>query len=100
MTNRVFTNLMGEDFIRQDEITKKYSLGITLYTLDNNISNSMNIREIAMPCLQKLADELFLVRYLSIFDKNNFTIVAKVAPTNIWRICRRSRQERSWNRGN
>lgn len=53
---RILKTLQKRDFLEYDEITKKYSLGISIWQLGQMVYGSMDLEELIRPSLIKLKD--------------------------------------------
>lgn len=51
---RILKTLHRHDFLAYDEVTKTYSLGISIWQLGQVVYNSMNLEELIRPSLHKL----------------------------------------------
>jgi IclR family KDG regulon transcriptional repressor len=54
---RLLTTLASLNYIKQDAISQKYSLGFKVFNLGAVFSGNMRIRSVALPYLEKLARE-------------------------------------------
>lgn len=77
---RVLTTLEEEGFIRYDEISKRYSLGMAVYVLSNTAFQFLGIVETARPLLEKVTMELNLVTHLAILEGDKIVLVDRVVP--------------------
>ncbi len=57
-THRYVSTLAQLGYLQQDPLTRKYRLGTRVLDLGFSAINSMELREVAAPCLQQLSDEL------------------------------------------
>ena len=65
---RVLTTLEEEGFVRYDEISKRYSLGMSIYVLSSNAFQFISVVEAARPYLEKVTTELNLIAHLSVLE--------------------------------
>ena len=63
---RVLTTQEEEGFVRYDEISKRYSLGMSIYVLSSNAFQFISVVEAARPYLEKVTTELNLIAHLSV----------------------------------
>lgn len=78
---RILTSLEAEGFIRYNEDTKKYCLGIAIFNLANTAYGFLDIRKIAAPILKKAAVEIQLLIHLAVIEDNKIVVIDKVWPT-------------------
>lgn len=78
---RIMASLEAEGFIRYNEDTKKYSLGISIYNLANTAYGFLDIRKIASPILKKAAAEIQLLIHLAVIEDGKIVVIDKVWPT-------------------
>jgi IclR family KDG regulon transcriptional repressor len=55
---RLLSTLAGCGYIKQDELTQKYSLGFKLFNLGAVVSGNMSLRDTALPFMRRLSNEL------------------------------------------
>lgn len=80
---RLLSTLLDEEFVEKDAETSKYRLGPAVCTLGSSYFTSMNIRDIALPTLRKMADDTKLIAHFVIKNHDERLIVIdKIAPTN------------------
>lgn len=77
---RVLTTLEEEGFVRYDEISKRYSLGMSIYILNNNAYQFMSVVEASRPYLEKVTSELNLIAHLSVIEGNELLLIDRVVP--------------------
>ena len=82
-TLRLLTTLHEEGFIAYDEANKKYSLGIQLSILGGYQNNAADLRKIAAPYLQEIADYTHSICNLAVVRDKNILIVEKVFPREV-----------------
>ncbi len=83
---RLLYTLTKEVFLAYDEISKNYSLGITIYRLGQIKSDSLNIRTIAKKYLQPICDQHGFVSYLGVRHEDQLIFLDRIFPCNapIW----------------
>lgn len=77
---RLVETLRQEGFLKQDEETKKYKLSVILFKLGTLVYESMNLKKIARPYLEKAANETGLVVHLGILEKEGVVVLEKIWP--------------------
>ncbi len=75
---RVVKALAGMDYLRYDERSKTYSLGVRVLSLGFSVLQSMELREIARPYLEKLTRQFNKTVNLAILDKHHMVYVERV----------------------
>jgi DNA-binding IclR family transcriptional regulator len=73
----ILKTLAEYGFIERDEATKRYSLGSTLMQLSRKFLKHLDIREKALPYLEKLADETKCTALLGIISDEHLVVIAK-----------------------
>src|SRR6478609_1982105 len=82
-THRYIATLAALGYLQQDAPTKKYRLGPRVVDLGFSAINSMELREISMPHLQRLSDETGHTVNMAILDGADIVYIER---------CRSSRQ--------
>ena len=77
---RVLTTLEEEGFVRYDEISKRYSLGMSIYVLSSNAFQFISVVEAARPYLEKVTTELNLIAHLSVLEGEKIVLIDRVVP--------------------
>lgn len=67
-TQRILTALNVYNFVNQDPITKKYSLGIKLFELGSIVASQMSLRKQGVPIISQLASKFKETVHLSVLD--------------------------------
>ncbi|WP_102348707.1 IclR family transcriptional regulator [Bacillus sp. Marseille-P3661] len=67
---RLLATLMDMNYIRQDSITQKYSLGFKFFHLGSVAVGNLELRSIALPFMRKLSEETSETISLNIADGN------------------------------
>ncbi|MCG8402275.1 MAG: IclR family transcriptional regulator [Firmicutes bacterium] len=80
--HRLVTSLQNEGFLLQDKATQQYRLGFIMLQLSEIVLNKMDIREIALPYLQKLRNETEETVSLSIIHNNSRVCIEKAESFN------------------
>jgi IclR family pca regulon transcriptional regulator len=82
-THRYVATLAALGYLEQDEVTRRYRLGPRVLDLGFSAINSMELREISVPHLQRLSDETGHTVNMAILDGADIVYVER---------CRSSRQ--------
>ncbi len=77
---RLMTTLNHHGFVKRDEMTKRYSLGITLAEYGRVALNNLDIRQIGKPYLQALVDYSGETAVLAILNDTKMVMVDKREP--------------------
>ena len=77
---RVLTTQEEEGFVRYDEISKRYSLGMSIYVLSSNAFQFISVVEAARPYLEKVTTELNLIAHLSVLEGEKIVLIDRVVP--------------------
>lgn len=77
---RVLASCEAEGFIKYDEETKLYRLGVEIFKLANTGYDFMDIRQVAMPFIRKMVNEMNLIGHLGVVEGDKVVIIAKVWP--------------------
>lgn len=68
--HRLLSTLKSEKFVCQDEMSSLYYLGPALVTLGLKASNYIDLRELALPIMRKLAESTGEDTYLAVSDNS------------------------------
>lgn len=79
---RIMESLEAEDFVRYDEETKKYKLGIAIFCLGNTAFDFLDIKKTAGPLLKCAAAESQLLIHLAVLEDSDVVVIDKIWPTN------------------
>ncbi|WP_444659000.1 IclR family transcriptional regulator [Caproiciproducens sp. R2] len=79
-TLRIVFTLVQEGFLKQDETSKKYELGIEIVRMGLSAFDSLDLNRIASARLKKLADETGLIVQMAILNKNELILTLKILP--------------------
>jgi DNA-binding IclR family transcriptional regulator len=74
---RLCSTLMQFGFLRQDPLSKQYSLGMRVLELASNISDSFSIKKIASPYLGMLQVKLGMTTFLGVMDNDEVLYIDK-----------------------
>ncbi|MEH7255443.1 IclR family transcriptional regulator [Neobacillus niacini] len=79
---RILQTFEANNFIKQDPITKKYSLGFAVLELGMTMYNGIDMRQFLKPPLQKLCELTGESTFLTILDKDEGVTVEVNEPEN------------------
>lgn len=82
-TLRLLFTLASEGFIEYDEIKKTYSLGLVPLHLSTLKKNHLDLRKIAVPYLQEIADRKSVICYLGIQREGKVLMIECVVPRDV-----------------
>lgn len=82
----LLASLRSYGYVEQNEENGKYRLGIRLFELGNVVARSWNIREIALPVMQQLNQELGEMIQLATEDRGEVVYLEKVDSNHLMRI--------------
>lgn len=82
---RLLITLNHTDFIRKNEQTKKYSLGLKIMMLAEKVTDSLNLREVSIPFLRELMEKSGETANLVIEDKDAVVYIEQVESRNYLR---------------
>jgi DNA-binding IclR family transcriptional regulator len=74
---RLCSTLIQYGFLRQDPLSKQYSLGMRVLELASNVSDSFSIKKIASPYLGMLQAKLGMTTFLGILDNDEVLYIDK-----------------------
>lgn len=74
---RLCSTLMQFGFLRQDPLSKQYSLGMRVLELASNVSDSFSIKKIASPYLGMLQAKLGMTTFLGVLDNDEVLYIDK-----------------------
>jgi DNA-binding IclR family transcriptional regulator len=75
---RLCSTLINFGFLRQDPLSKHYSLGIRVLELAKSVSDSFSLRKIASSHLSTLQTKLGKTIFLAVFDKDELLYIDKI----------------------
>ncbi|WP_156291854.1 IclR family transcriptional regulator [Oceanobacillus salinisoli] len=79
---RILETFEANNFIYQDPVTKKYSLGLAALELGMTMYDGLNIKEIITPVLDELSQKTGESVFLTVLDKNEAVTLETVEPKN------------------
>lgn len=79
---RILASLEAEDFVKYDEETKKYRLGIAIFHLGNTAFEFLDIKKVALPILKSAASESQLLIHLAVLEDDEIVVIDKIWPTD------------------
>ena len=77
-THRILSSLMYFDFVRQDQESRKYSLGFKLVELGSSLLEQINLRKEAEPFLHTLSEKINETVYLAVLDGIEVVYIEKI----------------------
>ncbi|MFC3885495.1 IclR family transcriptional regulator [Bacillus songklensis] len=91
---RLLTTLARCGYIKQDEVTQKYSLGFKLFNLGAVVAGNMSLRDTSLPFMKKLCNELSETIDLNIIEEDQRVCIEMVESSeqirNIVRVGQRN----------
>jgi len=84
--HRILLNLKSRGVVTQNEITKKFRLGLLLMEMGFAVRDSLSIVELARPVLKDLAEKTQETAHLSIQDGNAGVLIDKIDSIHQLRI--------------
>ncbi len=79
---RILASLQSENFVRYDEETKKYKLGIEIFNLGNTAFDFLDVKKIAAPILKRAAIESQLLIHLAVMENDEIIVIDKIWPAD------------------
>src|SRR4029077_2817029 len=76
-THRYISTLAALGYLQQDPATKRYRLGPRVLDLGFAAIHSMDVREIAMPYLQRLSDETGFTVNMAVLDGHEVVYIER-----------------------
>ena len=80
---RVLKALCGVNYLRYDELSKRYSLGTKVLSLGFSVLQNMELREIARPLLDTFSRDCNKTVNLAVLDKNEMVYIERVRVPSI-----------------
>lgn len=77
--SRLLTTLESEGWVEQDPVTRKYQLGLGLIAIAGPLLANLNVRRIAFPYLQELAEVTQETTVLAVWEDSAAVTVEQVA---------------------
>lgn len=81
--HRVLKTLSDMDYVRYEEHSKHYYLGVRVLSLGFTLLNSMEFREIARPYMEKISHECNKTINLAVLDRDEMVYVERVSVRSI-----------------
>lgn len=82
-SHRLLQSLLIERFVKLDNITRKYQLGLGLMELGNEVMNNLDVRNIAKSHLEKLINKLDETAHLGIYENGEIVYIDKIENSSI-----------------
>jgi IclR family transcriptional regulator, pca regulon regulatory protein len=76
--HRVLKTLSGMNYLRYDELSKRYHLGVRILSLGFAVLESLELREIARPYMESLSRECMKTVNLGVLDKEEMVYVERI----------------------
>ncbi len=76
--HRIVKDLSQMNYLRYEELSKRYYLGTRVLSLGFSLLESMELREIARPYLERLSQECNKTINLAIFDKEEMVYIERI----------------------
>jgi len=77
---RLISTLMKSDFVRQDPVTKRYSLGFRVLELAGAFSEYSNIESVIRPIMRRVCDATRQNTHLAVMDRSEIVFIAVEQP--------------------
>lgn len=77
-THRMLNSLRKDGYVTQDELTKRYKLGVKILSLAINQLNNMDIIKISKPIIEELSTKYGQLVYLSVLENNRVVCIDMV----------------------
>lgn len=77
--SRLLTTLESEGWVEQDPSTRKYQLGLGLIAIAGPLLANLNVRKVAYPYLQELADSSQETTVLAVWEESASVTVEQIA---------------------
>jgi IclR family KDG regulon transcriptional repressor len=81
-TYNILSTFCAMDYLEKDELTGKYKLGFGVFSLCQSVGDNMNIRKIAMPFMQEIADLTGEMVYLAVPHGDEVIYLEAMYPVN------------------
>ena len=76
--HRLLSSLSYFGYIRQDQETKSYFLGLKLMELNAQLANQLDLRKVAESILRDLAEKTKQTAHMVILDRNEVVYIEKI----------------------
>lgn len=75
---RLLSSLLNKEYVRQNEETQKYHLGLRLMQLGQTVTNQIDIRQVAAPVMERLVQDTGETVHLVVQDGNEIVYIDKI----------------------
>src|SRR5699024_139770 len=75
---RLLSSLLNKEYVRQNEETQKYHLGLRLMQLGQTLTNYIDIRQVAAPVMERLVRDTGETVHLVVQDGNEIVYIDKI----------------------
>jgi len=75
---RLLSSLLNKEYVRQNEETQKYHLGLRLMQLGQTVTNQIDIRQVAAPVMERLVRDTGETVHLVVQDGNEIVYIDKI----------------------
>jgi len=79
---RILTSLESEGFVKLHRETRKYSLGIVLYSLGNTAFGFLDIKKICYPILKQASLKTKQIAHLAVIEEDQIVVIDRMWPNN------------------
>lgn len=83
---RVLETLCSEQFVRYEPLTKRYQLGVAVYTLSCNAFAFNDLSAVVRRCAEGVLRELNMVAHLTVLQENKAILVDRILPNNSFSV--------------
>lgn len=77
---RILASLEQGQFVKYDEQTKKYKLGVAIYKLGQTAFDFLDVRDVARPILKAFAAETKLHVHLAVLEDEKVIVIDRIYP--------------------
>lgn len=84
---RILTTLKSRGYVRQDEESHKYGLGLQIIYLGSAVPESKGLRQLALPFLRELRDQYQETANLVVPDGASILYIERLDSPHILRLC-------------
>lgn len=81
-TLRILATLESEGFVKYDEETKKYHLGLINYRLGSTAYGILDLKKVCFPILKEAAQRSNLAIHLAMLAEDEIVVIDRIWPTN------------------
>lgn len=75
---RLLSSLLNKEYVRQNEETQKYHLGLRLMQLGQTVTNQIDIRQVAAPVMERLVQDTGETVHLVVQEGNEIVYIDKI----------------------